>query len=253
MIHGAFCGGWAFEKFRQPFERSGFDVVTPTLRHHDGQGSTAVGSTGLSDYASDLDGMLSGLNEAPILVGHSLGGLLAQMIAARRTVRALVLIAPCAPWGVMPTTLFELASAQALFLAGDYWNTALKPEYGIAAAHALDKLSRAERQIVFDRFVPESGLATFEIVHWALDFRRASYVRARNVTCPILCFAGSDDRINPSSTVRRIAERYEGRAVFEELRGHSHWLIGEPGWERVASRALTWLEQVLEEPRAVRV
>lgn len=254
MIHGAFCGGWAFDKFREPFAQSGFDVLAPTLRHHEGEGSHAVGSTGLADYADDLEKLLSGLNEPPILVGHSLGGLLAQMIAARRPVRAMVLIAPCAPWGIMPTTLFEIASAQALFLlAGDYWNTALKPDYGVAAAHALDKLSRAERRSVFDRFVPESGLATFEILHWALDFRRASYVRARQVTCPIVCLAGSDDRINPPSTIRRIAERYDGRAVFEELAGHSHWLIGEPGWELIAERALTWLDQILEEPRAVRV
>jgi non-heme chloroperoxidase len=253
MIHGAFCGGWAFEKFRQPFEQSGFDVFTPTLRHHDGKGFAAVGRVGLADYAGDLDETFSELNKAPILIGHSLGGLLAQMIAARRPVRAMVLIAPCAPWGVMPTTLFEVASAQALFLAGDYWNMALKPDYGVAAAHALDKLSRAGRRSVFDRFVSESGLATFEIVHWALDFRQASYVRARNVTCPVLCLAGSDDRINPPSTVRRIAERYDGRAVFEELTGHSHWLIGEPGWDSIARRALTWLDRVLEEPQAMRV
>jgi pimeloyl-ACP methyl ester carboxylesterase len=252
MIHGAFCGGWAFEKFRRPFEESGFDVYTPTLRHHDGEGSAAVASTGLGDYASDVERILSGLSELPVIVGHSLGGLLAQMIAARRQVRAIVLIAPCAPWGVMPTTIFEVASAQALFLAGDYWNRALRPDYGVASAHALDKLSPAERKSVFDRFVSESGLATFEILHWTLDFRRASYVRARNVVCPVLCLAGGDDRINPPSTVRRIAERYDGRAVFEELDGHSHWLIGEPGWEKIAERMIAWFDRILSEPTAVR-
>ena len=251
MIHGAFCGGWAFERFRQPFEARGYDVRTPTLRHHEGEGSAAVGRTGLADYVGDLEAMLPELGQAPILVGHSLGGLLAQMIAARRPVRAVILIAPSAPWGVMPTTLFEVASAQALFLAGDYWNRALEPDYGIAAAHALDKLSRAERQSVFDRFVSESGLATFEIVHWALDFWQGSYVRARNVTCPILCLAGREDRINPPSTTRRVAERYDGRAIFEELSGHSHWPIGEPGWESVAERALSWLDRVLDEPQGL--
>ncbi len=252
MIHGAFCGGWAFEKFRQPFEQNGFEVFTPTLRHHDGEGSAEVGRMGLADYARDIEEMLAELNEAPILIGHSLGGLLAQMIAARRKVRGLVLIAPCAPWGIMPTTLFEVASAQALFLAGHYWNMALNPNYGVAAAHALDKLSREERGSVFERFVPESGLATFEILHWALDFKQASYVRARSVACPILCLVGSQDRINPPSTTRRVAERYDGRATFEELSDHSHWLIGEPGWQSIAGRALTWIGRLLEEPPATR-
>jgi pimeloyl-ACP methyl ester carboxylesterase len=58
----------------------------------------------------------------------------------------------------------------------------------------------------------------------------------------VLCITGSDDRMNPPQTVRRIAARYRDRGTFWESEGHSHWLIGEPGWERVAQRALTWLE-----------
>jgi pimeloyl-ACP methyl ester carboxylesterase len=253
MLHGAFCGGWAFDQFREPFEAAGFAVTAPTLRHHEKNANLrALASTSLTDYAVDAMRLLDEFDVPPILVGHSLGGLLAQMIAARRPVRAAVLIAPCAPWGVMPTTFFEMASAQTLLLAGDYWNTVLKPAYGVAAANSLDRLTGAERKAVFDRFVPESGLATFEILSWGLDMRRASHVPARNVTCPLLCLAGSEDRINPASTVRHIAERYEGRAVFEELDGRSHWAIGEPGWEKVAARAIAWLATILDESEIAR-
>lgn len=248
FVHGAFCGGWAFDAFRAPFEAAGFAVQAPTLRHHEPAADLRkLASTSLTDYAADLRHLMDGLDEPPVLVGHSLGGLLAQMIAAQRPVRAAVLIAPCAPWGVMPTTFFEMASAQTLLLAGDYWNTVLKPDYGVAAANSLDRLPRTERKAVFDRFVPESGLATFEILSWGLDMRRASHVLARKVTCPLLCLSGSEDKINPPSTVKCVAERYEGRAVFEELEGFSHWPIGEPGWETVAARALSWLTGILEE------
>ena len=92
--------------------------------------------------------------------------------------------------------------------------------------------------------MPEAGLATFEIMQWALDAKRAAEVKAEAVTCPVLCLVGRDDKINPPSTVRRIAERYKGRAVFEELAGHSHWIIGEPGWEKIAARALSWLAEI---------
>ena len=61
--------------------------------------------------------MIAGLDAPPILVGHSMGGLLAQMLAARRDVAALILLAPSAPWGVPPTTLFEIGAAQALHAA----------------------------------------------------------------------------------------------------------------------------------------
>ena len=81
-------------------------------------------------------------------------------------------------------------------------------------------------------------------MQWALDAKRAAEVKAQDVTCPVLCVVGRDDKINPPSTVKRIAERYKGRAVYEELAGHSHWLIGEPGWEKIAARTLAWLRAV---------
>jgi pimeloyl-ACP methyl ester carboxylesterase len=249
MIHGAFCGGWVFEKFRQPFEERYDRVYTPTLRHHDpAEGeSRALGRTSVAHYVEDLAELIRSLDEPPVIVGHSLGGLLAQMLAARLPVRALVLLAPCAPWGVMPSTFFEIASAQALYWAGDFWNSALKPNYWIAASNSLDNLEEAEKKRVFDRFVPESGLATFEVMQWPFDLARATEVASKDVTCPILCMVGSEDKINPPSTVERVAQRYRGRAVYEVVQGHSHWLIGEAGWERIAARSLDWLEQLLAE------
>jgi pimeloyl-ACP methyl ester carboxylesterase len=247
MIHGAFCGGGVFADWRKPFEAEGYRVYTPTLRYHDcGENPPReLGTTSLLDYADDLEALIDDLESPPILVGHSMGGLLAQMLAARRPVRALVLLAPSAPWGVMPSTPFEIVSAQALYMAGDFWSKRLRPERWIAAANALDMMPNHEE--VFAHFVPESGQATFEIMHWALDLKRASQVDPRKVTCPILCLSGSRDRVNPPGTVRRIARRYEGRVINEEIKGHSHWLIGEPGWEKIMTRALEWLEEVVAE------
>ena len=246
MIHGAFCGPWVFDAFRKPFEAVGFAVHAPALRHHSKgtRPSRALGMTGLLDYASDLEKYIDRLDEAPVLLGHSLGGLLAQMLAARGRASALVLLAPSAPWGVLPSTLLEVASAHTLLLGGDFWNQSLKPEYWVAAANSLDHLPPMERRKVFAQFVPESGRATFEAMHWGWDARRAAHVKARDVTCPILCLVGEHDKINPPSTVRRIAERYEGRTQFHELSRHSHWLVGEPGWEKIAGRILRWLEEI---------
>jgi non-heme chloroperoxidase len=256
MIHGAFCGGWVFEDWRAPFAAKGFGLHLPTLRHHDcGRNPPPeLGTTSVLDYAADLETMLGGLGEPAVLIGHSMGGLLAQMLAARRPVRALVLLAPSAPWGVLPSTSFEIVSAQALYMAGDFWNQILRPTHWIAAANALDMLPEPQRDAVFARFVPESGQATFEIMHWPLDLKRAAQVDPRAVTCPILCLSGARDRVNPPATVRRIARRYEGRVIHEELAGHSHWLIGEPGWEKIAARTLDWLDDVLaDEPTTARL
>lgn len=251
FLHGAFCSGRSFKDFAKPFARAGYAVGVPTLRHHD-RGMNpppALASTSLLDYAADLEASIAKLDAAPVLVGHSLGGLLAQMLAARGRARAVVLLAPSAPWGVLPSTLFEIGSAQALYFAGDFWNQILMPQYSVAAASSLDRLSAKKRAAVYAQFVPESGRATFETMHWALDPKRATYVRARDVTCPVLCLTGSEDRINAPATVRRIAERYSD-AVHEEVPGRSHWLIGEDGWQEIAGRVLQWLKETLPEAAA---
>jgi len=251
MIHGAFCGGWVFAAWKTRFEAAGYPVLTPTLRYHEaGHQPRALGSTSVLDYAADLEVLLDGLDAPPILIGHSMGGLLAQMLAARRSVAALVLLAPSAPWGVLPSTPFEVISAQALYMAGDFWRKRLRPEKWIAAANALDMVPDHEE--VFSHFVSESGQATFEIMHWALDLQRATQVDARRVTAPILCLCGARDRVNPPATVRRVAQRYDGRVIYDELKNHSHWLIGEPGWEKIADRALVWLGDVLQAEKPVR-
>jgi pimeloyl-ACP methyl ester carboxylesterase len=252
MIHGAFCGAWAFEPWKPLFEKQGFAVHTPDLRYHDcgRHPPKELGTTSLLDYAGDLERLLKAIGEPVFLIGHSMGGLLAQMLAARMKPRGIACIAPSAPYGILPSTPFEIASAQALYMAGEFWSKPLIPERWIAMTNSLDKLDDRTREKVFARFVPESGLATFEIMQWALDARRASSVDASRVRCPVLCIAGSNDRVSPPATVRSIARRYRGFGSFAEIPDHSHWLIGEPGWEKIAQRVLKFFADMPEAARA---
>ncbi len=251
MIHGAFCGGWAFEQFRQPFEAAGFEVVCPDLRHH-GEDARKLphpelGTLSLTDFARDLEQQIAAnpdtgeqSDQRPYLIGHSMGGLLCQMLAARGLARAVALLAPSPPWGVLPSTHWEVLSAQGLYLTGQFWSQPLYPNFHMSAEHALDRLAPEDQRRIFSRFVPESGRAMFEILHWPADTARASAVAARSVRCPVLCLTGSRDRVNPPGTVRRVAARYGGTARFLELPELSHWLVGEPGWERAATTCLDW-------------
>jgi pimeloyl-ACP methyl ester carboxylesterase len=245
MIHGAFCGPWSLDGLKRKFKEAGYAVTTPCLRFHDQKPPpAALGTTGLCDYATDLEEEVGALGAAPILLGHSMGGLLAQQLAARIEVRALILLAPSAPWGTPPTTLFEIGAAQAMHLNPGYWNKVLEPNRDVALAHSLDKLPKHMRDEVYDRLVPESGRATFEILNWGLDLNHASGVEVAKVTAPLLFLTGSEDRINPPSTVARIAALYGARATNEVMHGMGHWLIGEPGWEKLADRAMVWLESL---------
>ena len=91
----------------------------------------------------------------------------------------------------------------------------------------------------------ESGRAVFEIGLWFLDSSRASQVDVSKVTCPVLVIGGTQDRLVPTSTVRKIARRYQGLATYREYADHAHKVITEPGWQDVAEDIAGWLKTAL--------
>jgi alpha-beta hydrolase superfamily lysophospholipase len=196
----------------------------------------------VDDYANAYVHYAREFSEPPILIGHSLGGLIAQLVAARMKTEALVLLAPSAPWGVPPTTINETSNAFGVAMLGDYWRRPIPPDFRIARQTTLDRLSRDAARRAFSRFLPESGRSIMEVVHWWLDRTMAAAAPAFKIDAPVLAMAGGQDHVNSSTTVRRIAARFkDGQAQFHEFPEMSHWLIGEPEWRDVANLSLDWL------------
>jgi pimeloyl-ACP methyl ester carboxylesterase len=240
FAHGAFCGGWAFDRFRQSFESRGLRCLAPDMRGHSATSPRGgCANLSMSDYAADLARLIGEQDEPPILIGHSLGGLVAQMAAARAPVRALVLLAPSPPWGVAGGSMGEAISAISLYALGPFWLLAVDPDYASAKGYSLDRLPSAERHAIFERMVPESGRALWETLNWWLDPMTTTQVPPSAITAPVLALSGERDHIHPPATVAQVAERLGGD--FQRLDGMSHWLVAEPGWEAVAETCLDWL------------
>lgn len=244
FVHGAFCGGWAFDAFRRPFEELGYETHAPNLPHHErGADLEALAACGVKDYAHAIAQYAKNLAAPPILIGHSLGGLIVQMAAMHAPVAALALLGPTPPWGVGATTMDEHANAFGVALLGDYWRRPVAPDYPIARRTTLDRLSREDARKAFQHFAPESGRALAEAVHWWLDPTMSGAAPVYRIQAPVLALAGGKDRVNPPSTVRRIVNRFPAdQATFQEFPAMSHWLMGEPEWLEVANATLRWLE-----------
>jgi pimeloyl-ACP methyl ester carboxylesterase len=94
--------------------------------------------------------------------------------------------------------------------------------FGEAVYSMLHLLSEKKQTGTFDKFVYESGRAAFEIGYWLFDSRHASRIYESKVTCPVLIVAGTEDRITPSSVVRRVAKKYKGVSTYKEFENHAH-------------------------------
>jgi len=260
LLHGAFVGGWIFERLRGHLSHRGWRTHAPDLPYHgpeyaarnaDGQPpDPRLAELGLSDYRQALKTEIARLNSKPILIGHSLGGLLAQQLAARDLCRAAILLAPVAPWGILPHSLQEMTSGSLvqglglMWKAGAFWNKALPPEHKIAQDYAMQHMPPSLQRDALNRMVPESGRALFEATTWWLDWHAASHVKFHDVKCPLLVLVGEDDQVTPPSACRAIAGHYPGRAVYRELPEMGHFLFGESHEAQLFQECTDWLDRL---------
>lgn len=245
MIHGMWGGPWYWANYKDMYEAAGHRCVTVTLPYHDmdprDEPDPKLGTTSLLDYCDAIENELRQIDEQPIIMGHSMGGLLGQMLGARGLAKALVLLTPASPAGIMAITPSVFRSFWSIQSTWGFWRKPTRQTFNEAVYSMLNLMPEDEQQKTYDKFVYESGRATFEIGYWLIDARRATRIDASKVACPVLVLAGSQDRITPTSVVRKVAKKYQAVSAYKEFNNHAHWVIGEPEWEEVAEYALKWI------------
>ncbi|KMY66311.1 alpha/beta hydrolase [Desulfocarbo indianensis] len=244
MIHGMWGRPHLWDNYKAFFQERGFDCLTPTLRLHDVSPvdpPAGLGSISLLDYAADLEAQVRGLPQEPIIMGHSMGGLLAQMLAARGLGKAAVFLTPVSPAGILALRWSVIRAFRSSLLRWGFWRRPTMPTFN-EASHAMMHLLAPEAQReAYGRLVHDSGRAAAEIGLWLLDRRHASRVDEKNIKCPVLVIAGGQDRITPAPVVRKIGVKYAATGAYKEFPRHAHWVIGEPGWQEVAEYIHKWL------------
>ena len=235
--------------FEQHFAALGWRCLSPTYRHHDepltGESSVLLTGISIADYVDDIAEVIAKLDATPVIVGHSLGGVIAQKLATQGLARAIVLLNGSINWGVLPTTNEERALAKALMSAGPFWETTLLPDFDMMSKFGLNMLEEAEQRHVFDRLGPESGRVMFELFFWMFDENQTTKIDYQNITCPVLMVSGSEDLAIPPSTSRVIAQLHGSSATFCEAKGFGHYMTLEPGWRQIADLCARWLTDTL--------
>jgi pimeloyl-ACP methyl ester carboxylesterase len=248
MVHGAFCGGWSLAALARPFEAEGYRVLRPDLPGHAAEDpAKAVSGLSMVDYVRAVVGLCRAQAEPPVLVGHSLGGLVAMLAASRTPVRALVALAPSAPWGTPVASLDEAVTAFGVQMLGPLWSGAVPPDPGLMLLHGLNLAEPHVQADTIGRLRFESARALGQTLNWWLDPFMSTKLKGGALAAPALALVGERDRIHAAASVRLTARRIG--ADFAVLPGMNHWLVVEPRVAEISARIMSWLETVAE-PRS---
>src|SRR5205807_221327 len=164
FIPGYFASAWVYESYLPFFAEHGYAGFALNLRGHSGStlpSGMMLGRVSLNDYIDDARQVANWLIEKfqrPIVVGHSMGGLIAQKLGEEGLARALVLLSPAPPRGINVVS-GSLLRRQIRYLPALLRSKRVVPKFSDMRALVLNRIPQAEQQATFERFVADSGRA----------------------------------------------------------------------------------------------
>lgn len=235
LIHGTWGHGKEWDEFGAELTERGFRVHAPSWPGHghpkdiDVWGmAEEVTKLGLLDYVDALAEAARAMETPPVIFGHSVGGLLAQLVAARVPHRAIVLLGPAPAagvWAFYPSQAMLWGGFTGRWILGRPMFPVAKKRWDKYVCNAVD----AEFSDAFyANLCAESGRAYREMVFWPFDRRKSSRVDFDRVSGDVLVIAGSQDKCCVPRMCKATARRYGGRADYVELAGSDHMMIGGP-------------------------
>ncbi|HET8701249.1 MAG TPA: alpha/beta hydrolase [Nitrococcus sp.] len=238
FLHGAFVGAWCWEvHFLSYFVQRGFTVCAPSLRGHGRSGGREqLQHIGMQEFVHDLERVVAELEYPPVLIGHSMGGLVIQKYLEHHSVPAAVLMASVPPHGLLQSSM-RLLLGDPLLLAQLTVLQGIGPgaaDLGIARRAVFsDRLPEAELLEYARKLQPESQRALWDMTIGALP------CPWRVQAPPMLVIGARDDVLFSIAEVERTAQAYGADLHLQPDMAHAIML--EPGWRIVAQRIIDWL------------
>jgi len=208
-----------FGDARREFEDRGYTVHTPTLRYHDlplDDGAAKIAPLSLRDYADDVSALVNSLDSPPLVVGHSLGGLIAQLVAAQTRHAGLVAATPAPAAGIFSTYPGTVRVFFGHYLHRRPWARPLYPmTWKLFRRYGTNTTDEPLAREFYTELVCESGRVYCEMAFWFLDRKRASRVDFAAVTTPVLAIGARQDRLMNRRVARATAKRYASGTYVE--------------------------------------
>jgi pimeloyl-ACP methyl ester carboxylesterase len=251
LIHGLWVTPRSWEHWVAHYSAQGFQVLAPAWPGVEGEvedlraDPSAMAGVDFHDVVNRYESVIRNLDRPPILIGHSFGGAVVQVLLDRGLGSAGVAIDSAAVKGVLPLPLSTLRSAWPVLRNPANASKAVglsRRQFRYAFANTL---SEEGASAAYDRYhVPGPARVLFQGAFANFNPSAATRVDFRNDRrAPLLFIAGGADHIVPPKVNRANARLYRKSTAitdYQEFAGRSHLTIGQDGWREVADFALSW-------------
>lgn len=254
LIHGLWMTALSWEHWVKRYAEQGYRVIARSWPGMEGdidelrRDPAAIAGLGVTEVVDHYERIIRELDRPPIVMGHSFGGLITQILLDRGLGAAGVAIASAAVKGVLflPLSTIRVVAPALRNPFNDRRAIPLTPEqFHYAFTNHLDEresLAAYRRYAVPgpDHMLFQAGLANFN-PHAATTVDVHNDHRA-----PLLMIAGEMDHVSPASVVEANAKLYRKSSAvtaYREFPGRTHFILGQEGWEEVADFALAWAER----------
>ncbi|MCI4647239.1 alpha/beta hydrolase [Phaeodactylibacter sp.] len=246
FIHGLFLNSGSWAEWKSFFEEKGYTTYAPSYLGHEGdpaklreKAPESLGQLTFSEVVDQMEAFIKTLPEKPILVGHSMGALVAQKLVEKELAEAAVIISSAPPQGVITTKLSFAKSNLGLLnpFKGNSVHYPTKKWFHYAFTNTL---SREESDRIFEQYVvPESRNIPRETL------KKAGKIDFKKPHVPMLFLSAEKDHIIPASLNSKNFKRYKDSNSIREHKifegKDHHFIVGSEHWKEVATYVHSWI------------
>ena len=261
FVHGAWLSSRSWETYLDYFGKRGFAVSAPEWprKHGDVEEMRETGEDskglGVAEIVDHYDGLIRELDEPPVLVGHSYGGLFVELLLDRGLGRAGVAMSPAPAKGILKLPFSTLKAGTPVLAHPSKWHgvvtlTLEQFTYGFVNTFTEEKAKQA-----YERYaVPETGQILYEGASASFHLHPPTEVHFKlGERAPLLLVGATEDHTVPASLTKAQYKKYEhspAKTDYLEFEGRPHLHMVADDWQEVAAAIDSWLDGVLDAPVA---
>jgi pimeloyl-ACP methyl ester carboxylesterase len=260
LIHGAWLSSSSWANFADYFEHRGYDVSAPEWPRKDGafeelrEATEDLKGLGLNEIVDHYQAAIEELEEPPVLVGHSFGGLIVELLLDRGLGRAGVAMSPAPPKGILVLPFSSLKAAAPALAHPSRWHGVVPLTLEEFTYGFVNTMSAEDAAAAYETYaVPETGQIFFEAGFANFHLHPPTEVHFKmQDRAPLLIVGADKDNTVPASLAKKQFEKYEKHEAYDaqtdyvEFADRPHLMMVAEGWEEIAAEIDRWLAGVLE-------